>query len=826
MRIPEYVSQEWDGADAEPQPGDGSWSMRMDDARRKRAAFGKPGIEPKWTQGNKDGVGTAYSGSSRLWFTIFRGVVTEVFYPTIDRPQLRDIQYLISDGKTFVHEEKRHLETRIARSNPHALSFRITNSEREGRYSITKDVIADPHLPCLLQHTSISGDQEFLRSLRVYVLCAPHLQVGGWANNARVREVGGRRILTAEKGGTWLVLGATAPFSRVSCGYVGHSDGATDLNQHKRMNWEFDEALDGNVALTGELDLRGEWEFTTAVAFGDSFSSAVSSLFQTLAVPFAHQMERYVEQWSRPYKHMLPLEHVSNDGGNLYHGSYSLLLSHEDKTYPGAFIASLSIPWGEAKGDSDQGGYHVVWTRDLVNTATGLLAAGNKVTPLRALIYLSASQLPDGRFPQNFWIDGTPYWGGIQLDEVAFPILLAWRLRQEDALQNFDPYELVKRAACYLVRHGPVTKQERWEDSSGYSPSTLAACIAALICAGCFCLERRDTATAQFLAEYADFLESHIEQWMATTEGSLVPSVRRHWIRLLPADPDDPSPNEDPNTAIATIPNQPPSEVLRLPAKEIVDAGFLELVRYGVRRPDDPLIVDSLRVVDALLKVETPNGPCWRRYNHDGYGQREDGGPFVGWGQGRAWPLLTGERAHYEFAVGRDVSAFIRAMEQFATCTGLLTEQLWDEPDRPKTHMYLGKPTTAAMPLMWAHAEYIKLLRSVKDGRVFDFIPEVAQHFRNGGVRKKLEIWKPDRRVRSVRAGWTLRIQAPAEFRLRWSSDEWRTANDSDSVSVAMASHFVDIPISPEQRAPIQFTFLWAEHNQWEGVNYEVAIER
>jgi glucoamylase len=294
---------------------------------------------------------------------------------------------------------------------------------------------------------------------------------------------------------------------------------------------------------------------------------------------------------------------------------------------------------------------------------------------------------------------------------------------------------------------------------------------------------------------------------------------------LLPADPDDPSPNEDPNTAAATIPNQPPGEVLRLPAKEIVDAGFLELVRYGVRRPDDPLIIDSLRVVDALLKVETPKGPCWRRYNHDGYGQRGDGGPFVGWGQGRAWPLLTGERAHYEFAAGHDVSAFILAMERFATCTGLLTEQVWDEPNRPEMHMYLGRPTTAAMPLMWAHAEYIKLLRSVKDGQVFDFVPEVAEHFRNGGRRKKLEIWKPNRRVRSVRAGWTLRIQAPAEFRLHWSSDEWRTANDLDSVSVALASYFVDIPILPEQRAPIQFTFFWAKHEQWEGVNYDVAIE-
>src|SRR5581483_9585963 len=215
----------------------------MDPGRARRSAFGKPGIEPKWTQGNKDGVGTAYSGSSRLWFTIFRGVVTEVFYPRIDRPQLRDIQYMTTDGETFVHEEKRHLTTRIERSDPHALSFRITNSDGAGRYAIVKDVIADPHLPCLLQRTSLKGERAFLGALRVYVLCAPHLEVGGWGNNARVVEVGGRTILTAEKGGTWLALGATAPFSRVSCGYVGRSDGATDLNQHKRMEWEFEEAL-------------------------------------------------------------------------------------------------------------------------------------------------------------------------------------------------------------------------------------------------------------------------------------------------------------------------------------------------------------------------------------------------------------------------------------------------------------------------------------------------------------------------------------------------------------------------------------------------------
>src|SRR5262249_15768143 len=199
------------------------------------------------------------------------------------RPQLRGIEYMATDGKTFVHEEKRHLTASIERSDPHALSFRIVNSDPEGRYAIAKEVIADPHLPCLLQHTVLDGEEAFLRTMRLYVVCAPHLQVGGWGNNARVIEVAGWSVLTAEKGGTWLARGATVPFSRLSCGYVGRSDGATDIRQHKQMEWEFDEALDGNVELTGELDLSGGRNFTTGLAFGDSLSSAITSLFQSLA---------------------------------------------------------------------------------------------------------------------------------------------------------------------------------------------------------------------------------------------------------------------------------------------------------------------------------------------------------------------------------------------------------------------------------------------------------------------------------------------------------------------------------------------------------------
>jgi glucoamylase len=274
-----------------------------------------------------------------------------------------------------------------------------------------------------------------------------------------------------------------------------------------------------------------------------------------------------------------------------------------------------------------------------------------------------------------------------------------------------------------------------------------------------------------------------------------------------------------------TIPNRPPGSQSQFPAKQIVDAGFLELVRYGIRKPDDPLIVDSLKVIDAALKVETPMGSVWHRYNHDGYGQREDGGPFLSWGKGRAWPLLTGERGHYELAAGHDVSPFIQAMEAFASDTGLLTEQVWDEPDFPDASLYLGKPTGAAMPLAWAHGEYIKLLRSVQDGQVFDRIPEVAERYIQGGKPTRfLEIWKFNRQVRAVKPGYTLRIQALAPFCLCWSMDNWQTVNNTESTATGLNIDFVDIVIAADQKFPIRFTFFWTASNQWENRNYDVAI--
>src|SRR5215813_980694 len=571
-----------------------------------RFAPGGPGIEPRWTHGAKVAVGTAYSTSSRVWYTLDPSCVTEVYYLTIDSPQIRDLQFLVTDGENFFHDERRNFVGEIDCISEAALGFEATNREKEGRYTIQKTILGDPHQNCLLVQTRLKAPAELLPKLKMYVLCAPHLEIGGWHNNGEILRLEGQTVLIAYKGETWLAIGASVPFTDCSCGYVGVNDGWTDLADNYRLDWQYDAILDGNIALTGGLDLSNGSTFTLALAFGTTRHNALSTLAQSLSIPFEETREAFIRQWDRTSKRYA-LTAGSTDS-RLFERSINLLLAHEDKTYPGAMIASLSIPWGDEKSDDELGGYHLVWTRDLVKSVSALLAVGDLSTPLRSLIYLAVSQREDGGFYQNFWIDGRPYWRGVQLDEVAFPVLLAWRLWKNSALGNFDPYDMVRRASGFLIREGPVTAQDRWEETSGYSPSTLAVHIAALICAAEFFADRGEDVTAKFVRDYADFLESHIERWTVTTQGSLVPGVTRHYIRINPADMTQCA-DEDPNQGTLRLANQPPGALSEFAAKEIVDGGFLELVRYGIRSPHDPLIQDSLRVVDAVLKVETPFGP-------------------------------------------------------------------------------------------------------------------------------------------------------------------------------------------------------------------------
>ena len=797
-------------------------------------AFGAPGLEPRWTSSVKDAIGTAYAASSRVWFTCSHGILNEVYHPTIDRAQVRDMGFLITDGETFAHEEKRDLLTSFEYIHPEALGVRYVNRDPEGRYSLTHEIICDPHHSVVLQWVKIEGHEDLLPRLKVYALLAPHLDGGGAGNTARALDIAGRKMLLAWKNEWSLAMGASCGFSRVSCGFVGTSDGWRDVMDNYRMDWEFGSASDGNIAVVGELDLHaagsdGSRTFVVAVGIGQGNHTALQKTVTTLAKPYEEHRQRYITQWQRVANPEW-LAAKARDGGKLMRTSHNVLLAHEDKTFSGAFVASASIPWGQAKSDEDLGGYHLVWTRDMVQTASALLACGREETALRALVYLACTQKPDGGFAQNFWVDGRPYWSGEQLDEVAFPIILAWRLWKANGLGDMDVFPFVERAAGFLVRHAPITHQERWEENAGYSPSTLAAVISGLICAAEIARAHDAIELGGFYEEFADWIERHLEHWTATNNGILLPEIKRHYMRVRPPEPGEAYHCESCGDEMIHLNNRPPGTRDSFQAREIVDAGFLELVRYGIRRADDPLVVDSLKVVDAVLKRGLPQGPGWLRYNWDGYGQRPDGGPFLGWGQGRVWPLLTGERAHYELAAGKDVTSLIETYERFATIGQMLPEQVWDEPSSPSGRLQLGQPAGSAVPLVWAHAEYLKLLRSALDGIVFDRIDPVYLRYSEPDEsrprRRDLEIYTFRRPIQRINAGETLRIVDANRFAVTWSTDGWKTTSTAQSHGKGSAGFSVDISTARDAAGgELSWTLQWTDGDRWLGYNVNLKID-
>jgi glucoamylase len=797
-------------------------------------AFGAPGLEPRWTSSVKDAIGTAYSASSRVWFTCSHGILNEIYHPTIDSAQVRDMEFLVTDGETFAHEEKRDLLTTFEYFHPEALGVRYVNRDPDGRYSLTKEIICDPHHSVVLTNVRLEGHPELLPRLRVYALLAPHLDGGGAGNTARAVDIAGHKMLLGWKNRWSLAMGSSCGFARVSCGFVGASDGWRDVMEHFGMEWEFGSATGGNLALIGQINLEaarenGAREFTVAIGIGEGHHTALQKTVSAMAMPFEQNRERFIEQWRRAANPEW-LAAKAGDGGKLMRASHNVLLAHEDKTYSGAFVASMSIPWGQVHGDDDLGGYHLVWTRDMVQTATALLACGRAETARRALVYLACTQQPNGGFAQNFWVDGRPYWGGVQLDEVAFPLILAWRLWKADSLGGMDVVPFVERAAGFLVRHAPITHQERWEENAGYSPSTLATVIAGLISAAEIARAHDSIELAAFLEEFADWVEHHLDDWTVTNNGVLLPGVTRHYMRIRPPETGEAYACESCGTEMIRLSNRPPGTRYEFEAREIVDAGFLELVRYGVRRADDPLIVDSLKVVDAVLKRGLPQGPGWLRYNWDGYGQRPDGGPYQGWGQGRVWPLLTGERAHYELAAGHDIAPLIQTYERFATMGQMLPEQVWDEPNRPDSRLRMGRPAGSAVPLVWAHAEYLKLLRSALDGKVFDRIdPVYARYCEPEGrkrLRRNLEIYSFLRPIQKIAAGDTLRILDESRFEVVWSADGWQTTNTTLSRGLGSAGYSADIATNSDlANRRLLWTLHWPEPDRWLGYNVEVKVE-
>jgi glucoamylase len=787
-------------------------------------AFGAPGIEPRWTSSAKEGVGTAYHTSCRVWFTLSHGIVNEIYYPHVDQPNTRDFQFLISDGETFCHEEKRDLTHVIEYPERDCLFYRLTNSEPGGRYRLVKHVLTNPHRSVLIVHTKLEVSDQSLRGrLHLYVLLAPHIAGYGAGNSAWCSEIGDIKLFHAQRETVHLLMACNTGFCRQSVGYVGFSDGWQDLMHNFKMDWEFPTAENGNIALTGEIDLPDSSEFTIAVAFGRTYQSAATKLFQSLAEPFEFHRQGYVRQWQRAVINpKFDFSDNTCDGGGMYRLSRCVLLAHEDKVFQGAIVASMSIPWGENKSDQDLGGYHLVWTRDLVHSATALLATGQTSTPLRALIWLAAIQRPDGSFPQNSWIDGTAYWSGLQLDQVAMSILLAWRLHKHDALGLFNPRVLIVRAAAHLILQGPVTSQDRWEENAGYSPSTLATVIAALVCTAEWSKEFDRPDVADFIFAYTDWLAAQVEDWTVTTQGELVEGIHRHYMRINPTDPNAPDPHADPNMTMIQIANGGGLH----PARNVVGGDFLHLVRFGIRAANDPLVRDSIEVIDRVLKHDLPQGPGWRRYNHDGYGQKDDGSAYDGTGVGRCWPILTGERGHYELAAGRDPKSFIMTMENFSNQGGMITEQVWDADDLPDGRMKRSCPTGAAMPLCWSHAEYVSLVRSRHDGVCFDRIEPAYRRYVQNPVQSRYQIWTVRHPLRRVSRGKILRIILAAQATVVWSADGGARTNLLDTIHESSLNlWFADFPTAELPSGSVfSLTFFWKRDQRWEGRDWQVSI--
>ncbi len=463
----------------------------------------------------------------------------------------------------------------------------------------------------------------------------------------------------------------------------------------------------------------------------------------------------------------------------------------------------------------------------LVETAGGFLAAGAAAAAKSVLDYLMAVQEADGHWVQNSWLDGRPYWRGVQMDETAFPILLYDMLLRAGAIEPSEAKHyapLIEAAAGYIVRAGPTTQQDRWEEDGGYSPFTLAVEIAALLAAADAMEAIGNSATAQYLREVADGWNEQIDDWTYATDTELSRQlgIDGYYMRIGFAGSD----GAFGSRGLIPIRNRADGNEA-LEAGLLVSPDALAYVRFGLRAADDPRILNTVAAIDALLKRELPAGPYWYRYNDDGYGEHADGTPFDGSGIGRLWPLLTGERAHYELAAGRPEEArrLLATFEASASVGGLLPEQIWDSEDIPERELFLGRPSGSAMPLVWAHAEHIKLLRSLRDGAVFDMPPQTHARYVKSTPAPAPIVWRKTSKICRIAVGRILRLEFLEPASVHWSSDNWTTTTDSECHATGLGTFICDLPTqSLAAGSEVRFTILWTQQGKWEGTDFMVAV--
>lgn len=788
---------------------------------------GSPGIPPRWTSSAKSAVGTAARAESRVWFTVSHGILNEIYASRLDTACVRDFGFIVT-AKNYFSDEKRDTRQTVAMIEDGVPAFRLVNTSIDGRYRISKTIFSDPVREVVLQEIQFEALAGTLSDYQLHAIVAPHLVNAGADNTGWYGAFKGHEMLFAEGRGTSLAVASSVPWLARSAGYVGVSDGWQTLSRGEGLRSEFQRAESGNVAISGTLDLAAQdGRAVLAIGFGSLPEEAGLRSLLSLQQPLEPALEHYCSGWRRWQAGLLPLDEPRRgDELNRYRVSTAVLSAHRDET-SGAIIASLSIPWGFSKSDDDLGGYHLVWPRDLVETAGGLLAAGATASAKAVLDYLVATQEADGHWSQNSWLDGRPYWSGIQIDETGFPILLYDMLLRADAIEPPDRERyasMIRGAAGYIVRNGPTTQQDRWEEDGGYSAFTIAVEISALLAAADAMKAVGEDLIANYLLETADGWNEQIEDWAYATDTELSRrlGIDGYYMRIGFSAGDANARSHE----LIPIRNRSDGNAA-LEAGLLISPDALALVRFGLRAADDPRILNTVKAIDAVLRRELPAGSYWYRYNDDGYGEHADGAPFDGAGIGRLWPLLTGERAHYELAAGRPEEArrLLAALEASGSSGGLLPEQIWDSEDIPRRELFLGRPSGSAMPLVWAHAEHVKLLRSIRDNAIFDMPPQTLNRYVNNKPSPAPIVWQIASKVARIASGRVLRLEFPDAARIHWSTDNWATVSDNDTKATGLGTYIFDLPAARlTDNSLVRFAIFWPGQNRWEGTDFQVEI--
>ncbi|MCL5013021.1 MAG: glycoside hydrolase family 15 protein [Firmicutes bacterium] len=682
---------------------------------------------PYWTVGRNDAVVTARDTVSKVWADIVHGSIGESYYPTINVADSRTIEFIVvHNGHAVPVSAMTHRYSLVSHK---ALAVNIVNTPASKAYQLDETIFTNPHANSIVMEYHIKIRSGSLNDYHLYLFSNPHLNNLGTDNTGLTAQIQNHTVLEARNGTVSSAIVSNPSFIKTSNGYLNSNDGLTQLLSTGHLT-SYTQAT-GNIGQTGEIPLsRGadrQASGEVVIAYGNQIPTAVQTAMSTLGHPAQSLLGKFVAQW---HHYLAPLYHphgLSAGLLNQYWLSLMTIKAAEDKTSVGAMAASLSTPWGESvpATTSSVTGYHMVWVRDAYQMASALLAAGDRRTASQILHwFFSVDQYSNGNFPQNSFANGTPFWIGQELDQDGFPVILAYQLGQDGPgtyKQHIEP------ALNYILAHGPWTQLDRWEESSGFSPNTMAVDIAALALGAQIARQDGHPSQAQVYQAVARHWLNHLQSWTVTTNGPL--SSRPYFVRISTA----PNANNPSNTI--TIANGGST----YPQNAIVDQGFLSLVRLGLISPADPVVIHSLSVIDHTIRVQTPNGPGFHRYNHDRYGNYANGAPYNGSGYGGLWPVLGGERGEYDLAAhlqgvqsAHSPLYYLQTMKNMAYGLGMIPEQVWPfstaiprspagtNPATASIGLKPGVATGSAAPLNWAMAQYVRLAIDISKNQLVD----------------------------------------------------------------------------------------------------------